>query len=362
MPIVEVHLSNIDEREEWRRALGVADVVAHRVIGKGPDGLPRGARLPRRLDGERRDAASTRCARGSSEPLLVTNLRQHPLPDRLRQLERRRCSSTRPARRSSSPTSATSRTAEAVAGRRGRARRSGRCCATWPSGSSGRIALRGGRRCRTRRSRCSARAGSSSCRRPASSRRSARSRTRPRSSRSAAPRCAADRAFEALTAETWVGRSERELAWRLRQLLHAHGVDELALRHGDRRRARTARSRTREPSDHARRDADARHRRLGRPARRLLLRLHAHARDRRAAAGAARDLRRLPRGAARRGRRGSGPGMTGVEADAHRPRRDRGGRLRRQLRPRPRPRRRRARSTRRRASRPSRPTRSRSAT
>jgi len=36
---------------------------------------------------------------------------------------------------------------------------------------------------------------------------------------------AADRAFEALTAETWVGRSERELAWRLRQLLHAHGVD-----------------------------------------------------------------------------------------------------------------------------------------
>jgi Xaa-Pro aminopeptidase len=39
---------------------------------------------------------------------------------------------------------------------------------------------------------------------------------------------AADRAFEALTAETWVGRSERELAWRLRQLLHAHGVDHLS--------------------------------------------------------------------------------------------------------------------------------------
>jgi len=36
---------------------------------------------------------------------------------------------------------------------------------------------------------------------------------------------AAERAFEALTAETWVGRSERDLAWRLRQLLHAHGVD-----------------------------------------------------------------------------------------------------------------------------------------
>jgi Xaa-Pro aminopeptidase len=38
----------------------------------------------------------------------------------------------------------------------------------------------------------------------------------------------ADRGFEALTAETFVGRSERELAWRLRELLHAHGADELA--------------------------------------------------------------------------------------------------------------------------------------
>ena len=36
----------------------------------------------------------------------------------------------------------------------------------------------------------------------------------------------ADRAFEALTAETWIGRSEKELAWRLRELLHAHGADE----------------------------------------------------------------------------------------------------------------------------------------
>jgi Xaa-Pro aminopeptidase len=36
----------------------------------------------------------------------------------------------------------------------------------------------------------------------------------------------ADRAFEALTAETWVGRSEKELAWRLRELLHAHGADD----------------------------------------------------------------------------------------------------------------------------------------
>jgi 3-dehydroquinate dehydratase-2 len=38
VPVVEVHLSNIDEREEWRRVSVIADLVAQRVIGKGPDG------------------------------------------------------------------------------------------------------------------------------------------------------------------------------------------------------------------------------------------------------------------------------------------------------------------------------------
>jgi 3-dehydroquinate dehydratase II len=38
VPIVEVHLSNIEEREQWRRHSVIADVVSHRVIGKGPDG------------------------------------------------------------------------------------------------------------------------------------------------------------------------------------------------------------------------------------------------------------------------------------------------------------------------------------
>jgi Xaa-Pro aminopeptidase len=38
----------------------------------------------------------------------------------------------------------------------------------------------------------------------------------------------ADRALEALTAETWVGRSELELAWRLHELLHAHGAKALS--------------------------------------------------------------------------------------------------------------------------------------
>ena len=38
MPIVEVHLSDIEDREEWRRTSVVAELAAHRVIGKGPDG------------------------------------------------------------------------------------------------------------------------------------------------------------------------------------------------------------------------------------------------------------------------------------------------------------------------------------
>jgi Xaa-Pro aminopeptidase len=38
----------------------------------------------------------------------------------------------------------------------------------------------------------------------------------------------ADRALEALTAETWVGRSEKEVAWRLHELCHAHGADDIA--------------------------------------------------------------------------------------------------------------------------------------
>jgi 3-dehydroquinate dehydratase II len=37
-PVVEVHLSNVDEREDWRRFSVLQDVVAHRVVGKGPDG------------------------------------------------------------------------------------------------------------------------------------------------------------------------------------------------------------------------------------------------------------------------------------------------------------------------------------
>jgi 3-dehydroquinate dehydratase II len=37
-PVVEVHLSDIESREDWRRHSVIADVAAHRVIGRGPDG------------------------------------------------------------------------------------------------------------------------------------------------------------------------------------------------------------------------------------------------------------------------------------------------------------------------------------
>jgi len=38
VPVVEVHLSNIDEREEWRRFSVLTDVVEKRIVGKGPEG------------------------------------------------------------------------------------------------------------------------------------------------------------------------------------------------------------------------------------------------------------------------------------------------------------------------------------
>ena len=38
VPVVEVHLSNLAEREEWRQHSVVSDVVTCTVIGKGPEG------------------------------------------------------------------------------------------------------------------------------------------------------------------------------------------------------------------------------------------------------------------------------------------------------------------------------------
>jgi 3-dehydroquinate dehydratase II len=37
-PVVEVHLSDIEGREEWRQRSVIADVVSHRILGSGPEG------------------------------------------------------------------------------------------------------------------------------------------------------------------------------------------------------------------------------------------------------------------------------------------------------------------------------------
>jgi 3-dehydroquinate dehydratase-2 len=37
-PLVEVHLSDPEQREEWRHTSVIADLAAERVLGRGPDG------------------------------------------------------------------------------------------------------------------------------------------------------------------------------------------------------------------------------------------------------------------------------------------------------------------------------------
>jgi 3-dehydroquinate dehydratase II len=38
VPVVEVHLSNVDEREDWRKFSVISDLASRRIVGKGPDG------------------------------------------------------------------------------------------------------------------------------------------------------------------------------------------------------------------------------------------------------------------------------------------------------------------------------------
>jgi 3-dehydroquinate dehydratase-2 len=38
VPVVEVHLSDLQAREEWRRTSVIAEVATKRIMGKGPDG------------------------------------------------------------------------------------------------------------------------------------------------------------------------------------------------------------------------------------------------------------------------------------------------------------------------------------
>jgi 3-dehydroquinate dehydratase II len=38
VPIVEVHLSDVDKREEWRRISVISELATRRIVGKGPEG------------------------------------------------------------------------------------------------------------------------------------------------------------------------------------------------------------------------------------------------------------------------------------------------------------------------------------
>ena len=42
IPLVEVHLSNVDERDEWRKTSVLRDLVATRFVGEGADGYLHG--------------------------------------------------------------------------------------------------------------------------------------------------------------------------------------------------------------------------------------------------------------------------------------------------------------------------------
>ena len=48
LPAVEVHISDVQSREDWRRDSVFDGLVLEKISGKGAGGLPRGARDPRR--------------------------------------------------------------------------------------------------------------------------------------------------------------------------------------------------------------------------------------------------------------------------------------------------------------------------
>ncbi len=63
-----MHLSDLDAREEWRKFSVLEGLVAARIVGKGPERVPRGTRVPRRR--APRDRIE-RLAALLDEPLLV---------------------------------------------------------------------------------------------------------------------------------------------------------------------------------------------------------------------------------------------------------------------------------------------------
>ena len=73
-PVVEVHLSNIDEREEWRRTSVISDLAAKRDHRQGRGRIQGGDRVPRPTgSGAEVNPRIERLRAALEEPLLVTN-------------------------------------------------------------------------------------------------------------------------------------------------------------------------------------------------------------------------------------------------------------------------------------------------
>ena len=93
LPAVEVHLSEVDEREAWRRVSVVRDLVRRERQRPGGRGLPRGARAAGAGSStdERRAARRAWPSWSPAEGLdglIVERRGQPPLPDRLHRVER----------------------------------------------------------------------------------------------------------------------------------------------------------------------------------------------------------------------------------------------------------------------------------
>ena len=302
------------------------ELAAHRIVGKGPDGYREALEF---LAGGQRETGSTACGPRSrsrcSSPtgrtsVYLTGFHSSNAallvePDRRAALHRL------PLRRGRAR----------GRGRRGRgdearasskdARR--RC-------SQGRDRLRG-RRGHVRELGGARRArGSSSCRGAGSSRRCARSRTRPSWTRSAARREITNEAYARLAEEPFVGRTERELAWRLERAVRTScGGEGARVRHDRRDRAERREPARRAAATGASSRATRSSIDAGARRRRLLLRLHADVRGRRARRRAARAPTTSCLEGQLAGLEAVRPGVRGRRRRRGRARHDRGRRLRR---------------------------------
>ncbi len=280
-----------DEREECRRHSVVAPLAARRILGKGPDGYREALEfLAGQVDGMNGACVAGARRQALGRPLLVTNLVN------VRWLTGLDSSNAAlvvgpGATPCSTPTFAMPRP---------RAPSAGACPSRWSSVTSSASSRSGSRgACSSRRpssrmrsTRPSPRAGSTSSARRTSSRRSASRRTRTSSPKSGAPHASPTAPSRRSPRRRGWDAASRSSRGGSGSSSHAHGADDLSF-DVDRRLGPTRRAPACPPDRRDHRDAHARHRRLGRARRRLLLGLHPHALDGKPAGRAPRDLRRL---------------------------------------------------------------------